>query len=69
MLQVSPEGDFGIIQTPDGRELRFHRNALVDAELESLATGTEVWFTEQTGGEGTRASSVHVVTGKHHIAG
>ncbi len=69
VVQVFPDRDFGRILTSDGREIYFHRNSLVDVELESLQPGTEVWFTEQTGGEGTRATSVHPLNGKHHIVG
>lgn len=61
-----PYEDYGKIQTPDGREVYFHRNSLVDVEFEHLEVGQEVRFVEEMGEEGPQASTVHVV-GKHHI--
>lgn len=57
---------FGEIRTPDGRELRFHRNSVVDAEFDRLCEGQEVRFSEAAGEDGPVASTVHVI-GKHHV--
>lgn len=61
-------GDYGIITTTDNREVQFHRNSVINAEFDDLKVGTEVWFAEEQGEEGPRATTVHV-GGKHHIVG
>jgi len=58
--------DYGRILTPDGRDIYFHRNSLVDGDFDSLKTGSEVRFVEEAGEAGVQASTVYVV-GKHHI--
>lgn len=58
--------DCGFIETPDGREVYFHRNSVVDGDFDKLETGAEVRFVEELGEKGAQASAVHVV-GKHHI--
>lgn len=58
--------DYGRIETPDGREVYFHRNSLVDAEYDELEIGDEVRFDEEQGNDGPQASSVLKI-GKHHI--
>ena len=67
VASISPEENFGIIETPDGREIYFHRNSLLDENLNDLDVGTEVRFHEEMGEEGPQASTVQVI-GKHHIA-
>jgi ribosome-associated translation inhibitor RaiA len=66
IARLVPEKDFGVIETPDGREIYFHRNSLVDSPFEKLEVGAEVRFSEEFGEEGPKATTVHVV-GKHHI--
>lgn len=65
VVKVFPEKDYGIIETPDGREIYFHRNSLLDGSLERLEIGTEVRFVEEMGDQGPQASTVRIV-GKHH---
>jgi len=68
IIQLVPEEDFGRIETPDGREIYFHRNSLVNADFDDLEVGAEVRFAEESGELGPQASSVNLI-GKHHIAG
>jgi ribosomal subunit interface protein len=68
IIEVVPMMDFGTIQSSDGREIYFHRNSVIDADLDALEIGDEVWFAEESGDDGPQASTVHVV-GKHHRAG
>jgi ribosome-associated translation inhibitor RaiA/cold shock CspA family protein len=63
---ILPKEDYGSIETPDGRELVFHRNSVLNADFDGLKAGDEVRFEEQNGGEELRASSVRLV-GKHHL--
>src|SRR5512146_114640 len=41
--------DFGFIETPDGREIYFHRNSVVNADFDRLEPGDSVRFHEETG--------------------
>lgn len=59
--QLSPDGEFGFIQTSDGRELYFHQNAVLDGKIENLRVGTEVRFAEEVGEKGPQVSTLHVV--------
>jgi ribosomal subunit interface protein len=68
IVALNPEANYGRIGTPDGREIYFHRNSLLNAKLEALEVGAEVRFDEEAGDEGPQASTVHVV-GKHHVRG
>jgi ribosomal subunit interface protein len=65
---IAPMADYGTIVTPDGKEVYFHRNSVVDADFEKLEVGDEVRFDEEQGEKGPQATTVHVV-GKHHIVG
>jgi cold shock CspA family protein len=55
-----------MLVTADGREIYFHRNALVGGSFDALEEGTEVRFAEVDGEKGPQASTVHVV-GKRHL--
>jgi cold shock CspA family protein/ribosome-associated translation inhibitor RaiA len=61
-----PERDHGFIGAADGREVYFHRNSVIGAQLERLQIGQEVRFSEAIGDKGPQATSVRPV-GKHHI--
>lgn len=58
--------DCGFIETPDGREIYFHRNAVLDNGFDRLAVGDDVRFVEAEGDKGPQASTVRPV-GKHHL--
>lgn len=62
---LEPEQDYGRLETPDGRDIYFHRNSLVSAKFDDLEIGTELRFVEESGEDGPQASSVFVI-GKHH---
>lgn len=68
ILELDREKNCGRIATPDGREIYFHRNSVLNADFDKLAPGIEVRFAEEAGDKGPQASSVHVL-GKHHIVG
>jgi cold shock CspA family protein/ribosome-associated translation inhibitor RaiA len=59
--------DCGFIETADGREIYFHRNAVLDGAFDRLSVGSEVAFVEEAGEKGSQASTVRLV-GKHHVA-
>lgn len=66
IIHLSPMEDYGRISTPDGREVYFHRNSVLNSEFDKLEIGNEVRYAEENGDDGPQASSVSVV-GKHHI--
>jgi cold shock CspA family protein len=56
---------YGFISTADGREIYFHRNAVLDEPFDRLDVGTAVRFAEELGERGPQATSVHVVGQPH----
>ncbi|MFO0996085.1 MAG: ribosome-associated translation inhibitor RaiA [Alphaproteobacteria bacterium] len=64
VIKLFPEREYGFIESSDGREVYFHRNAVTDDAYDRLSVGTTVRFTEIAGEEGAVASTVHIV-GKH----
>lgn len=66
--EIAPMADYGVIESSDGREIRFSRNSVVDYDFDKLEVGDPVRFVEVAGDEGPAASTVHV-EGKHHVVG
>lgn len=66
VARIFPEEGYGFIETSDGQEIYFHRNAVVNDDFAHLAPGVEVRFTQSEGDEGPQASTVHKL-GKSHI--
>ena len=66
VAKLFPEQDYGFIESSDGREVYFHRNAVVDDKFDTLEAGSEVRFVEAMGDKGPQASTVYAV-GKHHV--
>jgi cold shock CspA family protein len=64
VARLMPDARYGFIETPDGREVYFHANSLVNGDFERLALGTEVTFVEDLGDKGPQASTVKIV-GRH----
>lgn len=65
VFRVFPNQDHGFLRTPDGREIYFHRNSLIDVDFDHLDPGTEVHYVEEQGQQGPQAASVTVV--KHKV--
>jgi cold shock CspA family protein/ribosome-associated translation inhibitor RaiA len=59
--------DYGFIETPDGREIYFHRNSVLHDAFSHLQVGTEVTFVEEEGEKGPQASTVKLVGRHHHL--
>lgn len=62
--QIDPSGEFGFLETSDGREIYFHRNSVLNGGFEGLAVGARVTFAESLGDKGPQASTVKLM-GKH----
>jgi cold shock CspA family protein len=64
--ELDPLGEFGFIQTGDGREIYFHRNSVLNGEFPKLTVGSHVTFAEEMGDKGPQASTVKLM-GKHSL--
>lgn len=64
IARLHPELDCGWIETPDGSEIYFHRNSVLNEVLEKLKVGSQVHFVEEQGAKGPQACGVRVVAGK-----
>ena len=64
--QFFPLQGYGFIETPDGREVYFHRHAISDLEFHAADVGSPVFFSEEEGDDGPQASAVHLVHPRDH---
>ncbi len=66
IVRIFPDEHYGFIQTPDEREIYFHRNSVLNEEFDRLKAGAEVTFVEEQGKEGPQA--VRVAVSKRQVA-
>jgi cold shock CspA family protein/ribosome-associated translation inhibitor RaiA len=62
---LATEG-YGFLTTPDGREVYFHKDSVLNQAFHRLKTGTLVSFAEERGNKGPQASTVRML-GKHSL--
>jgi cold shock CspA family protein len=62
--KLLPDEDFGFLTTPEGREIYFHRNCVLNNAFDRLVIGTEVAYSEEAGEKGPQATTVKLV-GRH----
>ncbi|HJX17596.1 MAG TPA: ribosome-associated translation inhibitor RaiA [Acidiferrobacterales bacterium] len=67
VIQMFPAQGYGFIETPDRRQIYFHRNSVAQPGFDRLEIGTEVEYVEEMGNEGPQARMVSL--GKHHVPG
>ncbi len=60
IVRLDAKAYCGFIETPDGREIYFHRNSIVNADFDRLREGDAVRFHEEAGEMGPQASTVHL---------
>jgi cold shock CspA family protein/ribosome-associated translation inhibitor RaiA len=60
VIRLFPWEGFGFLQTPDGKEIYFHRNSVLHGGFDRLEVGTEVHYAEEEGDRGPQASSVEI---------
>jgi len=65
--QLFPKEGYGFLETPDGREIHFHRNSVLHEGFDRLQIGTEATFVEEQGQKGPQASTVKPVGRHHHL--
>ncbi len=61
VARIFPVEDYGFLETPDGREIYFHKNSVLQTSFDRLEVGTEVYFAEEVGEKGPQASTVRVI--------
>jgi len=66
VTELDPLGEFGFIETDDGREIYFHRNSVLGDEFAKLDIGSRVSFAEEMGDKGPQASTVKLMD-KHSL--
>lgn len=66
ITELNPNMDYGVIHTPDGREIYFHRNSVLNGGFDKLELGQSVRYSEERGEQGPQASTVQA-EGKHHV--
>ncbi len=64
--RLDPLGEFGFIETTDGREVYFHRNSVLNGDFSRLTVNAHVAFAEETGVKGPQASTVRLLR-KHRL--
>ncbi len=68
VTKLFPDEGYGFLETPDGREIYFHRHSVLHEGFDQLRIGTEVAFVEEEGKKGPQASTVRPVGRHHHLA-
>jgi cold shock CspA family protein len=66
VARLDPSGEYGFLETGDGREIYFHCNSVLDAGFSRLSVGSRVSFIEAAGEKGPQASTVKLL-GKHGL--
>lgn len=66
VTKIDPFGEFGFLQSADGREIYFHRNSVLENSFSRLKVGSRVIFNEEAGDKGDQASTVRIL-GKHAL--
>ena len=61
VLRLFKEDGFGFLEGPDGTEVYFHRNAVLEPGFDDLEVGSRVRYAETQGLEGPQASTVSLV--------
>jgi cold shock CspA family protein len=58
--QLFPDKGYGFLLTPEGREIYFHRESVLNRGFGRLRVGTIVTFAEEQGEKGPQASSMRI---------
>ena len=66
IARLERDAGYGFIETPDGREIYFHCNSVLDWAFDKLEVGAEVRFAEEEGEQGPQASTVILTKPARH---
>jgi cold shock CspA family protein len=61
VIRLFPADDYGFLQAPDGAEIYFHRNSVLQDGFDQLEIGAEVSYVEEHGDKGLQASTVRLL--------
>jgi ribosomal subunit interface protein len=61
ITSIFPDQGYGFLTRPDGLEVYFHENSVVNKDFKKLKVGMKVRFAEEMGVKGPQASSVTVI--------
>ena len=61
VTQLFPDKDYGFLATPEGREIYFHKDSVLNQDFGRLTVGTSVTFAEEQGDKGPQASTVRIM--------
>lgn len=65
VVRIDPSGEFGFLESADGREIYFNRSSVLDG-ASNITVGTRVSYVEEIGEKGPQASTVKTL-GKHGL--
>ncbi|OPY90192.1 MAG: Cold shock protein 2 [Syntrophus sp. PtaU1.Bin208] len=58
---IFPDQGYGFLVSPEGYDVYFHENSVINRNFEKLSVGMEVSYTEEMGDKGPQASTVIVL--------
>jgi cold shock CspA family protein len=61
VVRLFPYEEYGFLETPDGSEIYFHKNSVLNDGFDRLRIGSRVTFSEELGEKGTQASTVRAL--------
>ena len=61
VVRLRPEEGYGFLQAPDGQEIYFHENSVLNGGFQRLKIGTRVAFVGEAGEKGPQASTVRIL--------
>lgn len=61
VLRIDHDGQFGFLQSEDGREIYFHAHSVIGGKFDRLKPGSGVTFHEEIGEKGPQASTVRAL--------
>lgn len=61
VVRLFPEEGYGFLEAPDGHEVYFHKNSVLNNGFDRMGVGTEVRFVEEMGVKGPQASTVEII--------
>jgi ribosomal subunit interface protein len=59
--RLFPQDGYGFITTPEGREIYFHSNSVLNGDWETIELGALVRFAESAGDNGPQASTIELL--------
>jgi ribosomal subunit interface protein len=61
IAKLFPDDGYGFLEAPDGRQIYFHQNSLLNQDFKELEIGFSVQYAEEMGEKGPQASSMRVI--------